>query len=93
MNTEPKMTVDVDGTQHWYLNGQRHREDEPAVICPDGAQYWYLNGELHRTDGPAVIWPDIQSWYLNGKKYDFTDWLAALDSDDKTKTMLALKWS
>ena len=94
MNTELTHKVDAYGTQRWYLNGVRDREDGPAVIYPDGAEFWYLNGVLHRTDGPAVIFPGgDQCWYLNDESYDFSDWLAALDADDKTKTLLTLKWS
>ena len=94
MNTEPKISVEENGTQRWYLNGKLHRTDAPAEIYPNGSQYWFLNGVVHRTDGPAVIFPDgTQRWWLNGKRYDFSDWLAALDADDKTKTLLTLKWS
>ena len=64
------------------------------IIEADGYEYWLLNGVLHRTDGPAMIYPDgEQRWYLNGKRYYFSDWLAALDADDKAKTLLTLKWS
>ena len=48
-------TVDPDGTQIWYQNGQPHREDGPAIIFPDGQQCWYKNGQPHREDGPAFI--------------------------------------
>ena len=60
----------ADGSQRWFLNGQLHRTDGPAVIWTVGSQSWYLNGQLHRTDGPAVIWTDgSQSWYLNGNRH------------------------
>ena len=63
-------TVDPDGTQKWYLNGQFHREDGPAVIFPSGTQQWYKNGKLHREDGPALIHSDgSQFWYLNGYRH------------------------
>ena len=59
-----------NGSQSWYLNGKRHREDGPAIIYADGEQRWYLNGELHREDGPAVIGANgYQAWYLNGKRH------------------------
>jgi len=65
-----KYVVEVyaDGDKHWYLNGERHREDGPAIESADGDKFWYLNGELHREDGPAVAY-DIgdKYWYLNGK--------------------------
>ena len=56
-----------NGTQCWYLNGKRHREDGPAIVFSDGSQFWYLNGKRHREDGPAIIYADgSQRWYLNG---------------------------
>ena len=55
-----------DGTQVWYKNGKRHREDGPARIDPDGTQFWYLNDKLHRENGPAVIYLDgRQEFYQN----------------------------
>jgi hypothetical protein len=63
---EPTHKTYSDGSQCWYLNGQYHREDGPAIIYPDGTQEWYINGKLHREDGPAVIYPDgTKKWYLN----------------------------
>jgi len=64
---EYKVIVSPDGTQHWFLNGNLHREDGPAVVWADGTQYWCLNGNLHREDDPAIVWADgTKSWYLNG---------------------------
>ena len=86
--------IESDGSQRWYLNNQLHRTDGPAVILANGTQKWFLNGVLHRTDGPAEIYADgSQYWYQNDKEYNFSEWLAALDADDKTKTLLTLKWS
>ena len=94
MITEPEVSVDDNGTQRWYLNGVEHRTDGPAVIYANGEQCWFLNGKLHRTDGPAIIFLNgTQRWYLNGELYDFSDWLMRIDADDKTKTLLTLKWS
>jgi len=56
-----------DGDRFWYLNGQLHREDGPAIEWTNGDRWWYLNGELHREDGPAVEWASgTRKWYLNG---------------------------
>jgi hypothetical protein len=46
--------IDADGAKHWYLDGQRHRTNGPAVELADGYKSWYLNGQRHRTDGPAI---------------------------------------
>ena len=40
-----EVKVYLDGTKHWYLNGQQHREDGPAVELADGDKFWYLRGE------------------------------------------------
>ena len=55
-------------TKLWYLNGEYHRIDRPAVEGSDGTKYWYLEGKCHRTNGPAIEFPNgSRYWYLNGK--------------------------
>jgi hypothetical protein len=74
---KPVCTTYPDGTQVWYLNGNIHREDGPAVIHPNGTQVWLLNGNIHREDGPAFIDPNgTQCWFLNGKEItdEVNDW-------------------
>jgi ribosomal protein L21E len=62
--------TDANGTKEWYLNGQLHREDGPAVECANGKKYWYLNGQRHREDGPAVECANgHKSWHLNGQRH------------------------
>ena len=51
---EYTVEVDDDGNKSWYLNGNRHREDGPAIEYAGGDKFWYLNGKLHREDGPAI---------------------------------------
>jgi len=63
-------TVNVydNGDKEWYLNGQRHCEDGPAVEWADGSKEWWINGQLHREDGTAYEGFDGHKvWYLNGK--------------------------
>ena len=63
-------TVQVypDGEKLWYLNGELHREDGPAVAWSDGTKHWYLNGKHHREDGPASELPSgTNLWYLHGE--------------------------
>ena len=59
------------GNEYWYLNGQRHRENGPALTYADGTKWWYFNGKLHRENGPAIEDADgtTKGWYLNGEKY------------------------
>jgi len=67
---EYKVKVDEVGTKVWYLNGQRHREDGPAIEWPDGGKEWWLNGQRHREDGPAREFADgAKSWWLNGQRH------------------------
>jgi hypothetical protein len=42
--------INADGTKRWYLNGQRHREDGPAIERADGNKIWYLNGQEYSFD-------------------------------------------
>jgi len=58
----------TSGTKVWYLNGQWHRVDGPAIEYPDGTKEWWLNGKVHRVDGPAYEGADgSKQWHLNGK--------------------------
>jgi len=43
--TEPICETDSDGGKSWYLNGNLHRTDGPAIECSDGTKFWYLNNE------------------------------------------------
>jgi hypothetical protein len=62
-----RINTTSDGSRYWYLNGELHRDDGPAIMLPDGTQFWFLNDQLHRTDGPAVVLPNGERyWYLNG---------------------------
>ena len=57
-----------NGSKEWWLNGERHREDGPAVELADGTREWFLNGKRHCEDGPAIEWSNgSKEWYLNGK--------------------------
>ena len=35
----------LDGSKEWFLNGQRHREDGPAIEWASGYKAWYINGK------------------------------------------------
>ena len=63
---EYTVKVWYDGTKRWYLNGQLHREDGPAIELSDGTKEWWLKGLLHREDGPAIVKPNgSRFWFLN----------------------------
>jgi hypothetical protein len=60
--------TDDQGTRTWSINGQRHRENGPAVEGTDGTKEWWLNGQRHRGDGPAIVWNNgAKMWYQNGQ--------------------------
>ena len=62
------MIVDVWGDKKWYLHGELHREDGPAIERANGDKSWCLNGVRHRVDGPAEESSSgHKSWYINGK--------------------------
>ena len=50
--SQPEMKIEQDGTKMWYLNGELHREDGPAVESADGEKRWYLNGK-------SVSWKEV----------------------------------
>ena len=83
------------GDRIWYLNGELHRVDGPAIERSDGYRAWYLNGERHRVDGPAIEWSNgTREWYLNGKRYTFAEWLENNPHlDNKKRIMYRLKYS
>ena len=55
---------------HWYLNGNLHRVDGPAIERANGDKFWFLNGNLHRVDGPAAEYANgDKCWYLNDIRY------------------------
>ena len=63
-----EVKVYLDGTKKWYLNGQLHREDGPAVELANGDKEWYKNGKWHREDGPALERADgTKHWCKNDK--------------------------
>jgi hypothetical protein len=63
-----EVRVYTNGDKAWYLNGQCHRKDGPAIERSNGEKAWFLNGERHREDGPAIEASDgYKYWYLNGE--------------------------
>ena len=55
------------GNKFWYLNGELHREDGPAMESLGGDKEWYIEGVLHREDGPAVEYANgYKEWWING---------------------------
>ena len=69
------VVIDRRGDKAWYLNGELHREDGPAVEWVDGTKTWYLNGKQHRENGPVYeLANGDKAWYLNGKYLTEQEW-------------------
>ena len=62
-------TVKVyDNRTEWYLNGELHREDGPAIEYTSGSKFWCKNGKYHREDCPACeLVSGTKYWCKNGK--------------------------
>jgi hypothetical protein len=43
-----------NGDRFWFLNGNLHREDGPAIELANGDKSWFLDGKFQRADSPAV---------------------------------------
>ena len=61
----------------WHnLEGNIHRETDPAIEWNDGTKFWYKNGQLHRPDGPAIERPNgdkeywIEGFSMSKKEFD-----------------------
>ena len=65
--------------REYYVNGQLHRADGPAIEYANGDKEYWVNGSLHRTDGPAIETKNEHhynnEYWLCGKEYSYEDWL------------------
>jgi cold shock CspA family protein len=44
-----------DGSKGWFVNGQAHREDGPAIIRMNGDKVWFLSGKkLSKKDFDSI---------------------------------------
>jgi len=63
------LNEDVNG-KYWYLNGEFHREDGPAVEWANGDKAWYFKNKNHRLNGPAVMRANgVKAWWVDGIQY------------------------
>ena len=64
----PTDQVWSEGSKSWYIDGNLHRVDGPAIEWADGSKFWYKDDNLHRVDGPAVEWASgSKDWYIDGE--------------------------
>ena len=60
----------ADGTKSWYLNGDLHRKNGPAIEWANGDKYWYHKDDLHRKYGPAILKTNgDKHWYRYGERH------------------------
>ena len=65
MNSEPYCHVEA-GVTIWFVDGQIHKQDGPAMIFPDGDKVWFDHDKKHRIDGPAFIGNNGKhEWWIN----------------------------
>jgi len=87
------ITTQPDGTKEWWLNGQFHRTDGPAIEGADGTKGWYLNDQLHRTDGPAIEGANgTKQWWLNGQQCTLNQYMKELKMPKQDQVIFKLKW-
>ena len=73
---EYTVKVYEDGAKFWYLNGQLHREDGPAIEYADGDKIWYINGrrltkeEFNKRTKSDCAGKVVE---IDGKKYKLTE--------------------
>lgn len=90
-----------DGSEHWCLNGDFHREGGPARVWPSGTMEWYKNGLLHREDGPAIEYADgTKAWAIDGSLHreggpaiEYADgskeyWICGVQYQEDQKTVI-----
>lgn len=57
------------GTKYWYLNGNYHRLDGPAMEGWNGTKVWFFEGKRHRIDGPAIEYSDgAKEYWINDEQ-------------------------
>ena len=67
-NNQPICQIDQFGTKRWFLNGELHCLDGPALENKHRIKIWYLHGQRHRENGPAVEYDDGSTiWYHHGQ--------------------------
>jgi uncharacterized protein (UPF0216 family) len=74
-------TVDEVGNKRWFLNGELHREDGPAVEYADGYKAWYKHDKLHRENGPAIEYANGDRWWFIDGEFHREDGPAVENAD------------
>jgi len=43
--------IERSGYTSWFLHGNLHREDGPAIVCPSGRREWWIHDKFQRRSG------------------------------------------
>jgi hypothetical protein len=35
----------ITGNKEWFVDGKRHRDNNPAIITSNGTKHWFIEGE------------------------------------------------
>ena len=62
MTNKPICETDGNGDKYWYLNGNLHRTDGPALELINGDKHWYLNGKYVSMED-VLTDPKDQFWW------------------------------
>ena len=66
--TTYEVRIHQDGMKEWFVGGNLHRIDGPAIEDKDGSKQWFVDNKRHRINGPAIEASDgYKAWWLNGK--------------------------
>jgi len=82
--------IQSNGTQEWWVNGERYRRDDrPSIVDNDGDQWWYTGRKLSRETRdkngdllPANVDADgRKEWWRDGIRYRDQDLPNVIGSD------------
>ena len=65
-----KILTEEEEKIRYYLDGELHRLDGPAIEFVNGDKSWYKEGKMHRLDGPAEEYANgYQFYWIDDKDY------------------------
>jgi len=78
-NLRYRIVTNEEGTTIYYLDGEIHRENGPAMIRKDGTVAWVKHGGFHRENGPAVTNSNgTAEYWLNDRHLTEAQWRTEL---------------
>jgi hypothetical protein len=68
-----------------------HKQRVETRVDEFGTKWTFLDGKYHREGGPAVEYPNgTKSWYLNGERFSFEDYIQELKLLGKEEAVINL---